>query len=111
MRNYIKYFPGLNGLRFFAAILVFFHHVEQHKYWIGLPNLWMDPTVPTYPLIVFVIDNIGHQARVIFFVLSGFLVTYMFLAEKEQKGTINWKKFQKVKFFSPVLSWQTVSFP
>lgn len=94
--NYIKYFPGLNGLRFIAAVLVFFHHVEQHKFWMGIPSLWMDRNIAgiSYPLIVYVIDNIGHQARVIFFVLSGFLVTYMFLVEKAKTNKISWKKFQ-----------------
>jgi peptidoglycan/LPS O-acetylase OafA/YrhL len=27
------YFGGLNGLRFFAATAVIFHHVEQYKLW------------------------------------------------------------------------------
>lgn len=51
---------------------------------MGLTNNW------GYSLI----DNIGHQARVIFFVLSGFLITYLFLAELEKTGTVSWKKFQ-----------------
>jgi len=80
----IKYFPGLNGLRFVAAVLVFLHHVEQHKYWMNIPNLWGNA----------IIDNIGHQARIIFFVLSGFLITYLFLREKEKTGKINWWRFQ-----------------
>ncbi len=78
------YFPGLNGLRFAAAVFVFLHHVEQHKYWSGLPNLWGVP----------IVDNIGHQARIIFFVLSGFLITFLFLKELEKTGKINWWKFQ-----------------
>lgn len=78
------YFEGLNGLRFLAAIFVFFHHVEQHKFWIDYPNLWG----------VHIIDNIGHQARVIFFVLSGFLITYLFLNEFTKTANIDWKKFQ-----------------
>ncbi len=78
------YFPGLNGLRFFAALFVFFHHVEQHKFLMGLNNWWGVP----------IIDNLGHQARIIFFVLSGFLITYLFLKEKEKTGKINWWKFQ-----------------
>ena len=78
------YFSGLNGLRFLAALFVFLHHVEQHKYWLDIPNLWG----------VALIDNIGHQARIIFFVLSGFLITFLFLKEKEKTGKINWWKFQ-----------------
>ncbi|MEQ8469749.1 MAG: acyltransferase [Marinoscillum sp.] len=78
------YFPGLNGLRFFAALFVFFHHVEQHKFLMGMDNWWGVP----------IIDNLGHQARIIFFVLSGFLITYLFLKEKEKTGKINWWRFQ-----------------
>lgn len=78
------YFPGLNGLRFFAALFVFFHHVEQHKFLMQLNNWWG----------VAIIDNLGHQARIIFFVLSGFLITYLFLKEKEKTGKINWWRFQ-----------------
>lgn len=78
------HFPGLNGLRFVAAVFVFLHHVEQHKYWVGITNSWGDS----------LIDNIGHEARVLFFVLSGFLITFLFLGEHEKTGTINWKNFQ-----------------
>lgn len=78
------YFSGLNGLRFFAALFVFFHHVEQHKFLMNFQNWWGVP----------IIDNLGHQARIIFFVLSGFLITYLFLKEKEKTGKINWWKFQ-----------------
>lgn len=79
----IKYFPGLNALRFFAASLVIFHHVEQYKNWVGLPNLWGNP----------VIDSMGHQAVSFFFVLSGFLITYLLLTEKEKKGAIHLGRF------------------
>lgn len=84
MSNHKAFFPGLNGLRFLAAVFVFLHHVEQHKYWETLPNLWG----------IHIVDNIGHQARVIFFVLSGFLITNLFLSEHEKTGTISWRNFQ-----------------
>lgn len=77
-------FPGLNALRFLAAAFVFLHHVEQHKFWMDMPNLWGN----------YLIDNIGHQSRIFFFVLSGFLITYLFLKEKSKTGKINWFSFQ-----------------
>lgn len=77
------YFTGLNGIRFWAAFSVIFHHIEQTKFWVGMPSLWNTT----------VVDNIGHKGRIIFFVLSGFLITYLFLAEMNKTGTLNLKKF------------------
>jgi len=77
------YFPGMNGIRFIAAFSVIFHHIEQSKYWVEIPSVWNS---------VFV-DNVGHKGRIIFFVLSGFLITYLFLAEIKKTGTIDLKKF------------------
>lgn len=83
------YFPGMNGIRFFAAFSVIFHHIEQTKFWIN------DPAVNNYPHLwqTMLCDNIGHKGRIIFFVLSGFLITYLFLAEIKKTGTLNLRKF------------------
>ncbi len=83
------YFPGMNGIRFFAAFSVIFHHIEQTKFWIN------DPAVNNYPHLwqTMLCDNIGHKGRIIFFVLSGFLITYLFLAEIQKTGTLNLRKF------------------
>ncbi len=82
------YFPGLNSLRFLAASAVVFHHVEQYKSWKGQPNIWGT----NGPLGIF-IDAIGHEAVSLFFVLSGFLITYLLLAEVAKTGTVSLKKF------------------
>ncbi|MFY0598775.1 MAG: acyltransferase [Cyclobacteriaceae bacterium] len=79
----IKYFPGLNALRFIAASLVIFHHVEQYKYWIDMPSLWGTS----------IIDSMGHKSVSFFFVLSGFLITYLLLCEREKKGFIHLGRF------------------
>tara|TARA_X000000950_G_C13917114_1_gene661563 strand:- start:5115 stop:6179 length:1065 start_codon:yes stop_codon:yes gene_type:complete len=63
------YFPNLNGLRFFAALSVMIYH------FFGENTL-----------------N-GHFGVVLFFVLSGFLITYLLLEEKENKGKISISKF------------------
>jgi len=83
------YFPGMNGIRFFAAFSVILHHIEQTKFWIN------DPVSNRYPNIwqTMFCDNIGHKGRIIFFVLSGFLITYLFLAEIRKTGTLNLRKF------------------
>lgn len=77
------YFPGLNGLRFWAATLVIFHHVEQFKLWQHLPNLFKNNFF----------EAIGHQGVSLFFVLSGFLITYLLLAEYEKTHHIAVKNF------------------
>jgi len=82
------YFPGLNSLRFFAASAVVFHHVEQYKSWKGQPNIW-----GTTGLLGNFIDAIGHKAVSLFFVLSGFLITYLLLAEVAKTGTVSLRKF------------------
>ena len=77
------YFPHLNGLRFVAAILVVFHHIEQYKYYAGKEDIWGNVQV----------DNIGVKAVSVFFVLSGFLITYLLLAEHRRFGTISLENF------------------
>jgi peptidoglycan/LPS O-acetylase OafA/YrhL len=83
------YFPGMNGIRFIAAFSVIFHHIEQTKFWIN------DPAKNNYPNVwgSMFCDNIGHKGRIIFFVLSGFLITYLFLAEIKKTGTLDLRKF------------------
>ena len=79
-----NYFPNLNGLRFIAAFFVFIHHLEQFKYLYKIDNFWND-----YPFI----KLIGKLGVVLFFVLSGFLITYLLLAEEKLNSQINIKKF------------------
>lgn len=78
-----KFYPNLNTLRFIAASLVIIFHIELHKSFYGLPNL--------YQFGFFQI--IGKLGVVLFFVLSGFLITSLLLNEKEHKGHISVKNF------------------
>ncbi len=73
------YFPGLNALRFFAAILVVFHHMEQYSFWSGKSSFWGQAFI----------DALGHKTVGFFFVLSGFLITYLLLEEKRKNQSIN----------------------
>lgn len=79
------YFPNLNGLRFIAAFAVIIHHLEQYKYkfFPQEPNRWH---VPFYEVV-------GKVAVVLFFVLSGFLITYLLLEEKRTTGTVAIRAF------------------
>lgn len=77
------YFPNLNGLRFIAALLVLIHHTEQIKKILGLANFWSNPFV----------RNAGSNGVTLFFVLSGFLITYLLLEEQKQERKISIKDF------------------
>jgi peptidoglycan/LPS O-acetylase OafA/YrhL len=78
------YFRGLNGLRFFAAIAVVITHIELIKSQFGFSTIWKDN------MLVFELGSLGV---IFFFVLSGFLITYLLLQEKAVKQTIAVKKF------------------
>lgn len=73
------YFSGLNGLRAVAALAVVFSHIHMSLFWFNLPNL------PTLALAEFGVT--------MFFALSGFLITYLLLAERASTGQIDVKKF------------------
>lgn len=77
------YFKGLNGLRFLAAFAVIITHVELLKPSFGFDTLWFNPFF----------HLLGSLGVYFFFVLSGFLITYLLLIEKENFGHINIKQF------------------
>ena len=68
------YFPGLNGVRFIAALLVIIDHTELFKSYLGMPTLWAN-SYSAY---------LGAFGVSIFFVLSGFLITYLLLEEQKE---------------------------
>lgn len=78
------YFPNLNGLRFIAAFLVIIHHIEQFKSISNIENYWGE--IPF-------IGIIGKLGVVLFFVLSGFLITYLLLTEEHSFKKISIRKF------------------
>jgi peptidoglycan/LPS O-acetylase OafA/YrhL len=74
------HFPGLNGLRFYAALLVVVSHVEVAKTQVlGVGNVFQ-----ALPIAL----DVGSLAVRFFFVLSGFLITYLLLAERTRRGEI-----------------------
>lgn len=96
MENSKVYFPGLNGLRFFAAFAVVITHIELVKHFQGYPTFWIENTSNELTLtnvlqkFAFAAGGLGVY---FFFVLSGFLITYLLLVEKQKTGTVAVKKF------------------
>ncbi|WP_269683933.1 acyltransferase family protein [Flavobacterium lacustre] len=76
---------GLNELRAIAALSVTYHHIEMHN---GLNSIYKK-----YNYITYFTGNLGKNGVFLFFVLSGFLITYLLLKEKETNGTVLLKKF------------------
>ncbi|MEO5571281.1 MAG: acyltransferase [Bacteroidia bacterium] len=73
----------MNGLRAIAAFVVIIHNIEQVRFQFGYFNHWQ--TSFFY--------NVGGSGVTLFFVLSGFLITYLLVVEKEKFKTISVKKF------------------
>lgn len=73
------YFEGLDGLRAIGALSVLFGHIELSKKTAGINNL-MD--------VAFYKHTSGHLGVILFFVLSGFLITFLLLKEKEKHNDI-----------------------
>ena len=77
------YFPELDGLRFFAFLLVFVHH---HPLFTKIPYLSF-------------LHNYGWIGVDLFFTLSAFLFTKLLIAEFHKTKTISFKKFYIRRIF------------
>jgi peptidoglycan/LPS O-acetylase OafA/YrhL len=81
------FFPGLNGLRAIAALSVLIKHTVAFLGIFGYHN------IGRFNIDRFLLS--GHQSVLLFFVLSGFLITYLLLKEQESTGAICLKRFYK----------------
>lgn len=81
------FFNGLNELRAFAALSVIFHHIELFKSRDHISSLFESN------FFSYFIGTVGKNGVHLFFVLSGFLITYLLLKEKDKHQTILFKKF------------------
>ncbi len=77
------YFPELDGLRFFAFLLVFLHHFPEMK---AIPFLSA-------------IQRNGWMGVDLFFVLSAYLFTKLILAEIRKTNSIDFRKFYLRRIF------------
>jgi peptidoglycan/LPS O-acetylase OafA/YrhL len=77
------FFPGLDGLRFIAALSVVVQHVVQFQalFGFGAPG-WFHRLFLT-----------GRDGVILFFVLSGFLITYLLVEELGRLGSIDVGRF------------------
>lgn len=80
------YFENLDGLRFICFLSVFLFH-SFHTNYDFIKN------EPIYSFIKFGIFGNGNLGVNFFFVLSGFLITYLLFKEKEEFGKIDIIKF------------------
>ncbi|MEO5892440.1 MAG: acyltransferase [Ferruginibacter sp.] len=78
----LKYLPGLNSLRFFAAFFVVISHGN-----ISLDKLGIHPASNLALL------NRGGDAVDFFFTLSGFLITYLLINEIDKTSTVSIRQF------------------
>ncbi|MEP7252218.1 MAG: acyltransferase [Ginsengibacter sp.] len=79
------FFPNLDGLRFVCFLAVFLYHCNETIF----PNI---SNSTTRALLNFLFRN-GNLGVNIFFVLSGFLITFLLIKEKEIRGTISLGNF------------------
>ncbi len=84
-----RHFANLDGVRFIASFLVLFHHIEQIKYALELPNIYSWP----------VVQHAGRLGVGLFFVLSGFLITYLLVQERHNYGNVAARKFYLRRIF------------
>ncbi|GAB4045382.1 acyltransferase family protein [Spirosoma litoris] len=76
------FFPNLDGVRAIAATLVVMSHIELHKPLYGIER---------FETVNFL--DLGKIGVCIFFVLSGFLITYLLLEERKSFHKINYRDF------------------
>ncbi|HLX67415.1 MAG TPA: acyltransferase [Puia sp.] len=77
------YFKNLDGIRFFAALLVLLQHAYGFKHDYS----------PASPFLERCFSETGVLGVNLFFVLSGFLISYLLLIEKDSTGTISYRSF------------------
>ena len=81
-----SYFENLDGLRFFCFLSVFLFH----SFITDVPQI---KTSPVYQFIKQDVFGNGFLGVNFFFVLSGFLITYLLIKEKKKNGQVHIGKF------------------
>jgi peptidoglycan/LPS O-acetylase OafA/YrhL len=83
------YHPELDALRFFAFLLIFFHHGLPHEaqFWTKLG------VAPALASGIAVLGATGAYGVSLFFMLSSYLVTELLIRERSARGGIDMKAF------------------
>jgi peptidoglycan/LPS O-acetylase OafA/YrhL len=81
-----RYFQNLDGLRFILALIVFFGHSMAGEVLIEVsPFDFLDRMIAVF--------SSGALAVSFFFTLSGYLITYLIIEEKENTGSFSVRNF------------------
>lgn len=80
-----KYLPGIDALRAIGAFSVIIGHIELSKLSLGIANL--------KEIVPFFKYTSGHLGVILFYVISGYLITYLMLIEKNKFNKINIRNF------------------
>lgn len=76
------YFTRLDSLRFLAFFLVFWQHSFAHSFYNLTGIEWLNDIIKE-------LNVSGGKGVHIFFVISGFLITFLLIKEEQAKGKIN----------------------
>src|SRR6056297_394494 len=91
------YFPYLDVIRFVAAfMIIIYHSYGSWRGWFGEVGFLSGDTYTTLTGFGKLVNRFLGNFEIgvdIFFLLSGFLITYILLMEKERYGKINIKNF------------------
>lgn len=91
------YFPQFDIIRFFAAfVIIIYHSYIAWCGWFGIPGVLSTGDYKTLSPVGFHIDRFIRNLPLgvdIFFFISGYLLTYLLIAEKNKYGKINIPKF------------------
>jgi peptidoglycan/LPS O-acetylase OafA/YrhL len=78
------HFKNLDAIRFIAALLVVLHHAQFYKEQEG---------VVAWPVLNHLLADAGRVGVNLFFVLSGFLISYLLMKENKETGGISFRNF------------------
>jgi len=81
----------LDGMRFMAVMWVFVMHASAN-----VKNFYK---CTNFENVIWMLVRNGDRGVDIFFVLSGFLISYVLKREYDKYGDIDWKHFMKMRFF------------